>query len=193
MRRSIRDIRRAELTDAVIAAIHEHGFSSLTVNEIAGYAETSTGSIHYYFGSKEALLEAAMRHLLTILRTATIERLKGCNGPEERLRAIVLANFDDRFFSRRHCSVWSQYWCYAPYVPVLARLQRLNRKRVQSNLKHELKHVLPDDQLDSVCLSIQSYMDGIWINAAQADANVDAKAAQKDALDFLMMLIRDRH
>jgi len=184
--------RRTELIEAVIAAIHAQGFASLTVNDIARNAQTSTGSIHYYFGSKEALLEATMRHLLSILRAATVRRLAGQSTPADRLRAILAANFDERLFTRQNCSVWSQFWAHAPYVPGLARLQRMNRSRVRSNLRRELKLILPVTQADEVCVSIQSYMDGIWINVSQTQAEPVPDMAQRDAMSFLAMLVREQ-
>lgn len=192
MRQTIRDIRRTELIEAVIAAIHAQGFASLTVNDIARNAQTSTGSIHYYFGSKEALLEATMRHLLSILRAATVRRLEGQATPAARLRAIVMANFDDSLFTRQNCSVWSQFWAHAPYAPGLARLQKVNRARVRSNLRHALKQILPAAQADEICVSIQSYMDGIWINVSQTQAEPSPDMAQREAMGFLAMLVREQ-
>jgi TetR/AcrR family transcriptional repressor of bet genes len=192
LRQTIRDIRRTELIEAVISAIHAQGFANLTVTEIARNADTSAGSIHYYFGSKEALLEATMRHLLSILRHATVQRLKGVVDAKARLDAIITANFDEALFSRQNCSVWIQFWASAPYVPSLARLQRMNRSRVCSNLRRELRTVLPAAQVEGACASIQSYMDGIWINATQATADPVPATAQQEARSFLSMMVRER-
>ncbi|MGB7268571.1 MAG: transcriptional regulator BetI [Albidovulum sp.] len=191
-RQKIRELRRGELIEAVIAAIHEYGFAALTVNEIARYAQTSTGSIHYYFGSKEALLEATMRHLMSILRQAVVARLHGKSSPENRLIAVVTGNFDESLFTRQNCSVWNQFWASAPYTPSLARLQRLNRARVTSNIRAEMRNLLPAALVDGACASVQSYMDGIWINAAQTGVTIDATQAQDDAVAFLRLVLGDR-
>ncbi|MGB7262119.1 MAG: transcriptional regulator BetI [Albidovulum sp.] len=191
-RQKIRDLRRNELIGAVISAIHEYGFAALTVNEIARYAQTSTGSIHYYFGSKEALLEATMRHLMSILRDAVVTRLRGQTTPERRLIAIVTGNFDERLFTHQNCSVWSQFWASAPYTPSLARLQRLNRARVTSNLRAELRALLAPEAIEGACASIQSYMDGIWIHSAQTGFSINAAQAQNDAVAFLERVLGKR-
>jgi len=133
-RRDIKAIRRLELIEAAMSAIHAHGFANLTVSQIAQDAGASTGSIHYYFGGKEALLEATMRHLLSVLKRAVLRRLADQSDPEQRLIAVVAGNFDKALFSSESCSVWTQFWAYAPYDPRLARLQRLNKRRVRSNL-----------------------------------------------------------
>lgn len=191
-RRNIRDLRRSELIDAVIAAIHAHGFVALTVNEIASNAETSTGSIHYYFGSKDALLEATMRHLLSVLRQAVVRRLRGHSDPHRRLHAIVTGNFDKTLFTRQNCSVWTQFWACAPYFPNLDKLQRLNRRRVSSHLSRELRRIVPPERVPALSHSIQSYMDGIWIHAAQSGVRVEAEQAERDAADFLTLAIGGR-
>ena len=58
--------------------------------------------------------------------------------------ATIGGNFDETLFTVENCRVWSQFWGYAPYQPRLARLQRLNKSRVRSNLRAELKKLLPD-------------------------------------------------
>jgi TetR/AcrR family transcriptional repressor of bet genes len=189
-RQNIKAIRQAELIEAVIATIHSHGFAALTVNQIAKEAQTSTGSIHYYFGGKEALLEATMRHLLNTVRDAVLHRMNGRTEPEHRLAAIVSGNFDKTLFTNQSCSVWIQFWAYAPYSPKLARLHRLNKSRVRSNLRAELKQLLPAQSVETARTAIQSYMDGIWLHAAQSDAVADADVAQADAAQFLRLLLR---
>lgn len=188
-RQNIKDLRRAELISAAISAIHRHGFADLTVSQIAKDAETSTGSIHYYFGGKEALLEATMRHLMTVLSTVVRQRLSAATDPRQRLAAMVLGNFDEGFFSQETCTVWTQFWAYAPYNTGLARLQRTNKARVRSNLNHELRQLVPDGIRDQVRFAIQSYMDGVWVHTAQAKQAPTPDSAQQDATEFLNLLL----
>lgn len=188
-RRDIKAIRRLELIEAAMSAIHAHGFANLTVSQIAHDAGASTGSIHYYFGGKEALLEATMRHLLSVLKQAVLRRLADQTDPEQRLIAVVAGNFDEVLFSNESCSVWTQFWAYAPYDPRLARLQRLNKRRVRSNLIAELKVLMPPDSVETACIAIQSYMDGIWVHAAQTGATLSSETVREDATRFLKLLL----
>ncbi len=189
-RRDIKAIRRFELIEAAMSAIQKHGFANLTVSQIAEDAETSAGSIHYYFGGKDALLEATMRHLLAVLKEAVLRRLSSLEDPEQRLIAVVLGNFDETLFSSESCSVWTQFWAYAPYNPRLARLQLVNKSRVRSNLIAELKRLMSPDAAETACIAIQSYMDGIWVHAAQTGTPPPHKQVQDDATHFLLMLTR---
>lgn len=191
MRRSIRDIRRDELIAATITAIHRHGFAAVTISQIAEVADASVGSISYYFGGKERLLEGAMRRLLTVLRECTVEGLRDATTPRARLEAVVRANFDARLFTKEQCSVWMQFWAFAPYTARLARLHRINRARVSSNVRAELTALTTQADVGSVQRALQAYMDGVWLEAAQGDAELDARAAQADAFAFLAALMSD--
>lgn len=188
-RKQIRDIRHEELIDATIAAIHRCGYATVTINQIASEANASAGSIHYYFGNKEKLLEATMRRLLGILERATLDRLAGAETPRDRLIAILAANFDDSLFSTAQCSVWMQFWANAPYEASLARLQRINRTRVRSNLRAELKNLLPAETRETARRALQAYMDGVWLQAAQSAEQLDPAKARQQITELADMLI----
>lgn len=57
------DAVRAALVDAAAAMLAEVGPRALSVREVARRAGVNHGQVHHYFGSKHALLEAAMRRL----------------------------------------------------------------------------------------------------------------------------------
>ena len=60
-------LRRKALIDATISAIGERGSLDVTMSEIAGRAGVSSALAHHYFGAKDELLQATMRHLLAEL------------------------------------------------------------------------------------------------------------------------------
>lgn len=184
----IRDTRNEELTTAAIRAVHRHGYAHVTMTEIAREANASAASINYYFGTKEKLMEATMRRLLSLLRTATVERLSSARTPRDRLIALVEANFDNRLFTPAQCSLWVQFWSNAPYSDMLARLHRINRHRVHSHLQAELRHLTQTDAQATVIATIQAYMDGIWLEAAQAKT-VCPETARRQARDVITRLL----
>ncbi|SDC36722.1 choline-binding transcriptional repressor BetI [Ruegeria marina] len=188
-RKRIRDIRNDELVEAAIRSIHGCGFGRVTMAEIAREAGASAASINYYFGSKDRLMEETMRRLLSVLRTATLARLVDTRTPRERLVAIVEANFDDTLFTPAQCSVWIQFWANAPYAPSLARLHRINRARVASNIRRELRQLVPEPARERLQMTIQAYMDGVWTEAAQGGAVPDAASARADARALTELLL----
>ena len=86
-------IRRRQLVEAAIVAIHEHGFANATVARIAAQAGISAGMVHHYFKDKDELLFATMRHLLAELRADAVERLSRTADATGRIRAIIDACF----------------------------------------------------------------------------------------------------
>ncbi|SHK05782.1 transcriptional regulator, TetR family [Shimia gijangensis] len=188
-RKRIRDIRHDELIAATITAVHKHGFTGVTMSEIAQEAGATAASINYYFGSKENLMEATMRWVLQLLKDATLARYANAHSPEQRLMAVLDANFSDRLFTVEHCSVWVQFWSNAPYVPSLARLHRINRARVTSHFRAELRALLPEDQRETVREALQSYMDGVWLEATQSARPLDPAKTRADARRVAQLLL----
>ena len=59
-------IRRAAIVKATIQEVGRAGSLEITVAQIAARAGMSSALAHHYFGSKEAIFVAAMRHVLTL-------------------------------------------------------------------------------------------------------------------------------
>lgn len=188
-RTSIRDIRNEELINATITAVHKRGYSVVTMAEIAAEAGASAASINYYFGSKEKLMEATMVRLLRLLKDAMLERYAAANSPYERLIAVIDANFADRLFTVEQCSIWMQFWANAPYAPALQRLHHINRARVTTHFRAELRALLPDARRETVREALQCYMDGVWLQAEQSDAPLNPAQARVEARLVADMLL----
>lgn len=180
-RKRIRDIRNEELIEATIITVHKRGYGTVTMAEIAREAGASAASISYYFGSKEGLMEATMRHLLRKLRDAMVAGYAQAQSPLERLYAVMDANFADSLYTVPQCSIWMQFWANAPYSTSLARLHRINRARVRSHFVAELSQLVAPDQVETARQALQSYMDGVWLQAAQSDQPLDTQAARRAA------------
>ncbi|WP_204113830.1 choline-responsive transcriptional repressor BetI [Shimia biformata] len=187
-RTRIRDIRHEELIQATISAVHRRGYAAVTMAEIAREAGASAASINYYFGSKEKLMEATMRRLLETLKTAMLDRYALAGSPRERLMAVLDANFDDRLFTVEQCSIWMQFWANAPHTPSLARLHRINRARVTSHFRAELRQLVSASRMETVREALQNYMDGVWLEAAQS-ARLDPAHARAEARRVARLLI----
>jgi AcrR family transcriptional regulator len=95
---------RGQIVDATIACILELGFYRASSNEIARRANVSWGSIQYHFGSREALLLAALDELNERF-TATVSRAHIAGDTlEERLRslyAILAGNYGSPVYLAR--------------------------------------------------------------------------------------------
>ncbi len=91
--------RRRSLIDATVDAIHERGYSDVTMAQIAKRAGVSGGLVHHYFGSKDQLLAATMRHLLTELGRAIRESWKRRRPRASVFRQSLPATLQSTSFS----------------------------------------------------------------------------------------------
>ena len=74
-------IRREALVRATIAEIGRAGSLDVTVAQIARRAGMSSALAHHYFGSKEQMFLAAMRHVLTLDGAEVRGALAAADGP----------------------------------------------------------------------------------------------------------------
>ena len=132
-----------------------------------------------------------MRRMLTMLKEAQLERYAVAKTPLDRLMAVIDANFSDRLFTLEQCAIWMQFWANAPYVESLSRLHRINRARVTSHFRAELRSLLPDAHREIVREALQSYMDGVWLEAAQANEPLNPAAARAEARRFTRLMLEN--
>lgn len=177
-------IRRRQLIDATISSMGKHGLADTTVQTISRGAGVSPGIIHHYFGGKDELLAATMRSMLQQLRDDATRRLAAAGSPRARLEAIVDCNFAPDQFEPRVVAAWLGFWAQAPHNPALSRLQRINARRLHSNLLHALRPLLPPERAERVAFGLAAMIDGLWLRFALTGA-IDGSAARAVALGYL--------
>lgn len=174
-------IRRRQLIDATMVAIHKHGFADATMQRIAREAGLSAPIIHHYFRNKDDLLAATMRLVLTDLRHDVVRRLATATNARSRVVAVLEANFACGQFKPEIISAWLAFWAQSPHAPELARLRRIYTKRTMSNFRGSLRQLLPGDQARRVTTTLASMIDGFWLRAGQYDDDFGAD----DALELI--------
>lgn len=178
-------IRKRQLIEATIASIHAHGLADTTVATIGRLAGLSPGIIHHYFGGKDALLAATMRALLVELRAYVVTALAAAVGPRARIEAIIDASFTERQFQPQVIVTWLAFWGQAPHDETLMRLQRVYARRLQSNLRHELRLLVGDGRASIVTQGLAAMIDGLWLSFALGQSARGAEAARGLARDYL--------
>ena len=86
-------LRRRQLIEATIEAIHDRGMNGVTMGDIARRADVSPALAHHYFGSKDELLNATLRHLLAEFALEIRHRLRGTPAPRDRIKAVIDGSF----------------------------------------------------------------------------------------------------
>lgn len=171
------EIRKTQLIEATIAMIHEEGFTNASISKISKRAGLSSGIVAHYFDDKSGLLTATLQHLMRVLGEETKNQLKDARTPIERLLAIVNSNFSDDQFKPGVVDVWLAFWALVPTSPDLARLHRINERRMQSNFQHALKPLLPPEKIASTATGLAALVEGLWIRCALTKGGVTPKQA----------------
>jgi AcrR family transcriptional regulator len=79
--------RRRALVEIAYGQIAERGFEGLRVREVAREAGINNATLHYYFPSKEALIQGVVEYLIREFQTSRVPRLDpGSDTPLEELR-----------------------------------------------------------------------------------------------------------
>ncbi|MCB1397060.1 MAG: transcriptional regulator BetI [Rhodobacter sp.] len=161
-------IRRASLIKATIAEIGNVGSLEVTVSRIAKRAGMSSALAHHYFGSKEAMFMAAMRHVLTVYGAEVRGALAAADGPEARVRAVIRASFSTSNFRREVISAWLNFYVLAQTRDEARRLLAVYQRRLVSNLTHGLRPLIGARAAQVAC-SIAVMIDGAYLHAALSE------------------------
>src|SRR3546814_16977741 len=84
-----------------------------------------------------------MRSLAQDLLRETVKRLRAAATPEERIDAVILANFSDAQNDPQTVSAWLAFWSEARSVTALWRLQKIKELRLLSNLPPAFPPLIP--------------------------------------------------
>lgn len=178
-------LRRRALIDATIAAIGDHGSLDVTMAEIAGRAGVSSALAHHYFGAKDDLLFATMRHILAELAVDGRAALKAAETPRGRLSAIVEVSFSSSQFRPEIIAAWLAFYVEAQRSDPMRRLLRIYARRLHSNLMHALAALLPRADATTAAESIAAMIDGLYIRRALKQGEPDAGSAIALIEDYL--------
>lgn len=169
-------IRKAALVKAAIDEIGEAGTLDVTVGQIARRAGMSSALAHHYFGGKEALFLAAMRHVLTLYGIEVRAALRGLDDPEARLSALLRASFSGTHFRREAISAWLTFWVLAQTVPEAARLLHVYQRRLNSNLVACLRPLVGARAPQAAAMA-GALIDGVYLRAVLGRDRPDGATA----------------
>lgn len=186
--------RRDELIAATLKSIELYGLSGTTIKTISGIADISVGLINHHFGSKQALIESAVRYLLEQLKQGLLDKLDSSHSDtpaRDRLYKIIETNFASFQQSSSAASTWLCFWAEAAHSPELARLQQVNSRRLRSNLLYSLRQLISDKQAAADAADMTAALiDGFWLRSTLDPAPEQSfVAAERYCKSFIDQLI----
>lgn len=182
-------IRRSALVEATIAEIGAAHSLDVTVGQIARRAGMSTALAHHYFGGKNQIFLAAMRHILAEYKNEVLSRLRKARRGRDRAVAIIEASFDETCFDSATVAAWMTLYAGSRTNPDTQQLLTIYQRRLRSNLTHALRGISTRPEADSDTLA--ALIDGLYLRAALSPSG-RADAACERALHTLDLLLGAR-
>ncbi len=183
-------IRRAALVKATIDEIGAQGSLDVTVAQIARRAGMSSALAHHYFGNKEQIFLAAMRHLLSVYAAEVREALRAAkDDPRGRIAAVLRANFGPTNFRSEVVAAWLNFYVMARVSPQAARLLRIYHARLRSNLAHDLRPLLGAGAGDAA-ERLAALVDGLYLKQGLSSGPPEMSAATRQVLAALELELK---
>jgi AcrR family transcriptional regulator len=113
-----RPARRERILEAACQAILERGFPATRITDVAAAAGTSTGTIHYYFETKDEVLVAALQWAGERL-FARVEDRAGGDGPAARMGHLLRVSVPIAGTSHDEYVLWVEMWVRVLHQPEL--------------------------------------------------------------------------
>lgn len=182
----MKPIRRASLVEATITEIGLVGSLDVTVGQIAKRAGVSSALAHHYFGAKDQLFLAAMRHILAVFGAQVRVALTQAETPQARIEAIVQTCFDSSQFQPEVIGAWLNFYVRARTSPPVNQLLRIYQGRLRSNLIHALRPLVGPRASDAA-EALAAMIDGIYIRQALGRETIAPKTAIAQTLRYLTL------
>ncbi len=163
-----RDTRRTQLIEATIATIAERGYSRTTLTDVSRRAGLSHGLVLFYFETKDRLLAETLDYLSEEYRTNWEAALAAAGpGPEQRLAALIDADFRPEVCRQGRLSAWCAFWGESQSRPIYqarcgANDERYNRLLESICAEMNVRHGYGADPVRAARL-IRITIEGTWL------------------------------
>jgi len=160
----------------------QHGYSALSMRQIAEALEVSTGTLYHYFPTKEALFQQLVEEVTQQTIFAAVSQLQQCGSLEERLVALFsfLAQHEDEL--RKQLLVTLNYYQHRDlYGQAAGEILQAGADRYGQALREYLG--LPDPRL---VFLLQSQVDGLLV--LRMLHNISNASFLEQARPFVAML-----
>src|SRR3954449_1176472 len=183
--------RRQQMLTAAAALIAAQGYGETRIADVARRAKVSPGLVVYYFGSKDRLLVEALRYSDEMFYAAGESLIWQQPTLAARLETLVQLTFgpDTGTELPGAWGLWLDLWAQAYRPPEVAqgRIELDARwRRLIAEVVRDGRRTREVDKVDEhrFAATFAALLDGLAIQVALADPEIDAAAATKIATDF---------
>jgi AcrR family transcriptional regulator len=112
-RPNVEEERRRQILEAACKAIAERGFAAVRISDVAAKANTSTGTVHYYFDNRRDVLRQALRFAFEQSLDRQLHELERLRSPRRRLIRLIELNLPDPGEVTQEWVIWMEFWLEA--------------------------------------------------------------------------------
>lgn len=157
-----RNTRRAEIAQAMLMVMAERGFDAASIGAVARQAGLAPGLIHYHFGNKEEILEAAVTALVASHDAALEQALVGTTAPGAYLDKFVSLHLELRDGSpSSDLALWQVVLAEGARRPGVAAILTAGESRWRERLAEPLRalgHQAPDSAAAGILAIVRGYL-----------------------------------
>lgn len=190
-RNDLERIRKKSLVNSTISEIGRIGSLDVTVSQIARNSGVSSALAHHYFGSKEQIFLAAMRHIMSEFAKNVSLETANATSPRQKVEGIIRACFEIDNFTDEVISAWLNFYVKAQNSPAVQRLLRVYQHRLRSNFIYYLKPIAGDEAAD-IASGLGAMIDGHYIRQALRETKPDPARAISLVTNYLDLRIPER-
>lgn len=189
------EARRAEITQALLTVIAQHGYDKATIQSIALQAGLAPGLIHYHFKSKQEILVSLIEMMANVARSRYEQILGDVTEPALRLNAYLEARLGTgEGAAPDMVAAWvmigaeavRQEEVRAIYSQVIAEELAMLTKLLEDCLRAQQRHTKGASTLAAGVLAL---MEGAFQLSSATNAVMPMGYAAKVAKDFVNLSV----
>ncbi|MEJ7934782.1 transcriptional regulator BetI [Sphingobium sp. AN558] len=191
--RETADVRRQALIDATARCLAEKGVGGTTVRAICGAAGVSSGLLTHYFDGLDAIILATYRDVgLRVSRAMDQAVAAAGPDPRDRLRALLMANFQPPVLDPDLLATWICFWSLVKssenIATAHAEIYAASRAQMEA-LLHEAAPTLKKGEVRLAAISLTALVDGLWLELCLDPSSFGAPAAQAMVDHWMLQVI----
>jgi AcrR family transcriptional regulator len=169
------EIRASELVQAGLRVLSGGGITAFTIDNICRASGASRGLVGHYFGGKDGLLAACYA-------AAYAPLMQVAQAPAPTLTGLVDALLGEGHLRRDGMTVWLALWGEIAVNPALQaehlRHYRTYRAAIAQATARHFGRDAPDASDETLAAALIALLDGIWLEACIAPAEMDPERAR---------------
>ena len=108
------------------------------------------------------------------------------------MQAVIDTNLAPEEFDKRSGTAWLAFWGQVLHVAGLKRVQTAYQKRMLSNLRSDLRQMIPGAEARTLAAMIAAMIDGVWLRAALSEwQEADSESARALLTAFVEGRLKD--